>query len=316
MLSMMLLLVGFFPLVFGAALLVDGASAFAKRLNIPSIVIGLTIVALGTSSPELVVNLFASYKQSSDIVLGNIIGSNIFNILVVLGVSAMVTPLILKRNTAWVEIPFTLLSAVVVFVLANDVLIDRAGHSLLSRSDGFVLLLFFLVFLGYNVYIAMRGEFESELEITQRSFLVSLLLMALGLFLLTLGGWLIVQHAIDVARFFDVPERIIALTIVSIGTSLPELATSAVAAWKKSVDIALGNILGSNVFNSFFILGTSATLYPVSLQSASNFDILANILFTILLFGLILKGRKLSFFNGIALVFSYAVYLGLIFVVK
>lgn len=316
MLSLLFLLIGFIPLVYGANLLVDSASSLAKRFDIPNIVIGLTIVAFGTSAPELIVNIFASISKNSDITLGNIVGSNIFNIFGILGISALIYPLSIKSNTTWLEIPLCFLSAIVILVISNDSLITKASFSLIDRIDGIILLFFFLIFLVYNVQIMKSGGFNEEISVKNYSIIKSSLYIIIGLILLIIGGKLIVSNAIKFAKFIGFSERIIALTIVSIGTSLPELATSAVAAKKRNVDIAIGNIVGSNIFNVFFILGLSAVINPVNLQKWSNFDMMANIIASILLFIFIFtgKGRKLERWEGVLFIIFYIVYVAFLII--
>jgi cation:H+ antiporter len=312
----LLLLMGFVPLIFGANLLVDNASSLAKKLNIPNIVIGLTIVAFGTSAPELTVNLFASFKHSSDLAIGNIIGSNIFNTLVILGASAIVYPFTLRKNTTWVEIPLCLLSAFALFVLANDHLIDKDGSSVLNRTDGIVLLLFFVIFLVYNFRLIGSGKFSEEIMVKERPALLSVVLLIAGLILLIMGGRLIVISAVRVATLMGMSERIIGLTVVSVGTSLPELATSIMAARKKNTDIVIGNILGSNIMNIFFVLGASACIFPIPVQPEVNIDLSVNLGAGILLFIFIFtgKGRKIERWEGILFVISYLLYIGFLII--
>lgn len=307
----LILLAGFVPLIWGADLLVDNASSLAKKLNIPNIVIGLTIVAFGTSAPELIVNIFASVEKNPYLALGNVVGSNIFNILAILGISTMFYPLTIKSNTTWIEVPLCLLSAFVIILMANDILIDKADISLLSRIDGMILLLFFIIFLVYNIRMARSESYSEDIAVKSKPVITALLLVIAGLALLVIGGRTIVYSAVKVATYIGISERIIALTIVSIGTSLPELATSVVAARKKNTDIAIGNIVGSNIFNVFFILGTSAVIYPVALQAKSNFDLLVNIAVSLLLFVFIFtgKGRRLDRWEGLVFISLYVCYI-------
>lgn len=309
---LIILLAGFVPLIYGADLLVDYASALAKKLNIPNIVIGLTIVAFGTSAPELVVNVFASLEHNSAIALGNILGSNIFNIGGILAVSAIITPLAVRNSTTWIEIPLALLAGIVVFALANDKLIDGSEISSLSRIDGIVLLIFFVIFLVYNFTLIKKGGFTDEVSVKDVAPWKATLLVIAGLVLLVAGGRVIVYGAIEVASRLGISERVIGLTIVSIGTSLPELATSIVAARKKNFDIAIGNVVGSNIFNIFFILGVSATIYPVSVQQGSNIDILMNILLGLIVFVFIFTGKEkwIDRKEGIVMLLIYLGYLG------
>jgi cation:H+ antiporter len=312
--DLLLLLSGFIPLLYGATLLVDSATSLAKKLNIPNIVIGLTIVAFGTSSPELIVNLLSAASGNTDLALGNIIGSNIFNTLVILGLCALIVPLAVKSNTVWVEIPLSLLAAISVLVLANDLLIDGAEYSVLTRIDGLILLLFFIIFMGYNVKMMLRGSFSDEIAVKDYQLKTAILLLVLGFALLFTGGRMIVIYAIRLAESFGIAERVIALTIVSAGTSLPELATSVIAARKKSLDLAVGNIVGSNIFNIFFILGVSAFINPMPVGNSANLDLLVNVLAGLLLFIFLFtgKGRQLERWEGLLFLVAYLVYLNYI----
>lgn len=311
MLNILLLLLGFVILVYGANWLVDGASSLAKHFNIPNIVIGLTIVAFGTSSPELVVNVFASVNHQSAIVLGNIVGSNIFNILATLGVCAIIYPLTVKSNTTWIEIPLALLSAVIVLVIANDAFLDGSTTSVISRIDGIILIFFFIIFMVYNIRLMNNDQSESQVSVKEFSVSKSILFIVGGLAGLVFGGRFIVDSASELARAMGISERIIGLTIVSIGTSAPELATSVSATMKKNVDIAIGNIVGSNIFNVFLVLGVSAIVYPVSVPESSNYDLFVNVLASLLLFIFIFTGgkRKLEKWEGSIFVALYVLYL-------
>jgi cation:H+ antiporter len=310
--SLLFLLLGFIPLLYGATIMVDSSTSLARRMNVPNIVIGLTIVAFGTSSPELLVNLFSSYAGSSELALGNVIGSNIFNTFLILGISALIVPLAVKSNTVWIEIPLSLLAALVVLVLVNDRYIEGVAASALTRVDGLTLFFFFLIFLGYNLKMMLGGTFSEEIAVKDYTVLTAILLLLLGLVLLFVGGRVIVVFAVELAREFGLAERIIALTIVSAGTSLPELATSIVAARKKNFDIAVGNIVGSNIFNIFFILGISAIIAPIPLQSGANLDLMVNLTAGLLLFVFMFtgKGRRLERWEGALFILLYLVYLG------
>ena len=314
MVYILLLAAGFFPLIYGAGLLVDNATALAKRLNIPDIVIGLTIVGFGTSSPEMVVNIFASVERSSEMVLGNIIGSNLFNILVILGVASVIYPIAVKKNTAWKEIPLSFLAALVVFTVANDILIDHRPSSQISRIDGIIMLLFFTIFIVYNISLAKTELFAGEARIKEKPPGRSIVLLTGGLILLVGGGRLIVFSAVRVAAMIGMSERIIALTVVSVGTSLPELATSVIAALKKNTDIAIGNAIGSNIYNIFLVLGISAVINPVALQPGADMDMLFNIGAGMLLFIFVFtgRGRTVSRPEGMIFLLVYALYITLL----
>ncbi|MDD5103849.1 MAG: calcium/sodium antiporter [Candidatus Peribacteraceae bacterium] len=288
--AVLFLIIGFVLLVKGADWLVDGASAIAKRFGISDLAIGLTIVAFGTSAPELIVNIVASAQGNSDIAIGNVLGSNIANILLILGVSAMIAPVVVQRSTVRKEIPFSLLAAVLLFVMANDALVDGYTHSELSRSDGLALLGFFILFLAYTAGLKLESSKGLSDGKKPPSAPISFLLILLGLVGLVAGGKLTVDSAVVIARSLGMSEALIGLTIIAVGTSLPELATSAVAAMKKKADIAVGNIVGSNIFNIFLILGVSATIRPLPFPPASNADLLMVIIATILLFFTIHNG--------------------------
>jgi len=311
MLYSALLIVGFFLLIYGANLLVDSASALAKRFNIPNIVIGLTIVAFGTSAPELVVNVFSAAEGNTSLALGNVIGSNIFNVAAILGLSAIIYPLSVKSNTTWIEVPLAFMAALLVFIIANDSYFDGIPSSVISRTDGIILLLFFIIFMAYNFQLIRKGDNSDEIRVKEMTAVKSMLLIVGGLVLLVAGGRMIVYSAVELATSWGVPERIIGLTIVSVGTSLPELATSVVAARKKNTDIAVGNIVGSNIFNIFFILGLTAVIEPVPFQETAQVDLLLNLALSLLLFVFIFtgKGRRLERWEGVVFIGVYMGYL-------
>ena len=306
-----LFIIGFIILIKGADFLVDGASAIARRFNVSDLVIGLTVVAFGTSTPELFVNVVASAKGNTEIAIGNVLGSNISNILLILGVSAVIYPLSVSKGTVWKEIPFSLLAVIVLGLMANDQVIDGTGSSLLTRIDGLVLLGFFAIFLYYSFSIAKAIEgLDEHVSAKAQSVTKSLLLVVAGLIGLTLGGKWIVDGAITFAQSFGMSESLVGLTIVAVGTSLPEMATSAMAAYKKNVEIAVGNVVGSNIFNIFFVLGISATIKPLPFQAKSNWDIGVVILASLLLFLSMFTGKKRSLdrWEGIVFLFLYVVY--------
>lgn len=306
-----LLVVGFLLLIKGADWLVDGASSIAKRLRVSDLVIGLTIVAFGTSAPELVVNLFASVQGNTELAIGNILGSNSANILLILGISAIVYPLAVTRGTIWKEIPFSLLAVVLVAIMANDILVDGGIANALTRSDGLTLLGFFLIFLYYTFSIAKDGSEKEKVTKPKYSWAAAAGLVGAGLVALIIGGKWIVDGAVAIASMFGVSESLIGLTIVAVGTSLPELATSVVAAYKKKPDIAVGNVVGSNIFNIFFILGISSIVNPLSFSAASNFDIGMVVFATVLLFIWMFVGRARTIdrWQGMAMIASYAAYI-------
>jgi cation:H+ antiporter len=317
MLTYFLFLLGFVLLIKGADFLVDGASAIARRFNISDLVIGLTVVAFGTSTPELFVNIVASARGNTDIAIGNVLGSNISNVFLILGISAIIYPLSVSKGTVWKEIPFSLLAVITLGLMANDQVIDGDGSSLLTRIDGLVLLAFFTIFLYYSFSIAKAIEgLDEHVPAKATSFVKSILLVIAGLIGLTLGGKWIVDGAVTLAKSFGMSESLVGLTIVAVGTSLPELATSAMAAYKKNVDIAVGNVVGSNIFNIFFVLGISATIKPLPFQTKSNLDIAVVTVSSLLLFLFMFTGKKRSLdrWEGIVSLFLYGGYIALLII--
>lgn len=308
LLNILLLCGGLVALIYGANFLVDGGSALAHRLKVTPMVIGLTIVAFGTSTPELVVNLISSLEGSSALALGNVVGSNIFNILAILGITALIVPLRVKKMTTWVEIPLAALAAALILLFVNG-----EGDGIITHTEGICLLIFFVMFLIYTFVLAKtsaEGE-DENLQIKDYSISKSCLFIFLGLAGLIGGGRLLVANAITIAQAFGISERIIGLTIVSIGTSLPELATSIIAARKKNADIAIGNVVGSNIFNTFLILGASATITPLHAPTGSILDLTTNIIASFLLFLFIFtgQGRKINRWEGGIFFVMYFLYL-------
>lgn len=311
-----LLVIGFAILIKGADWLVDGGSALARKYNVPELAIGLTIIAFGTSMPELVVNVFAATDGQSDIVYGNIIGSNIVNLFAILGIAGLITPLVVGSSTIWKEIPISLFALVLLFFLSNTMGGLSSG---LSFFDGLILLLCFVSFL-YYVFRQLKSDPVAKPEIANNETKPVLtnpkiaLFIASGLAFLVLGGKLVVDNATDIAVALGVSQTLIALTIVAIGTSLPELATSVVAALKKNNDIAVGNVIGSNIFNVFFILGTSAVITPIEFNSKFNIDMYFVAAGTLVLFLAMFTGKrkKLDRWEAgilLALYVGYTIYL-------
>jgi len=312
MLQYILLVIGFILLIKGADFLVDGASSVGRKLNISDLVIGLTVVAFGTSLPELFVNIFASIKGNTDIAIGNVLGSNIANIFLILGVSAAIFPLAVGKGTVWKEIPFSLLAALVLGIMANDRLIDKSDISALTRVDGLVLLAFFIILIYYSFGIVKRIDgIDSHLPQKEYGLLKSSLMIVIGLVGLGVGGNWIVGAAVLIASRLGVSQSLIGLTIVAVGTSLPELATSAVAAYKKNAEIAVGNVIGSNIFNIFFVLGLSSIIKPLPFNPGSNIDIGVVILASLILFIWMFTGKKHSLdrWEGIIFLILYGGYI-------
>jgi len=295
MMPYVFLVIGFILLIKGADYLVDGASSIARRLNVSDLVIGLTVVAFGTSTPELFVNIVASFKGNTDIAIGNVLGSNIANTFLILGVSSIIYPLTVTKGTVWKEIPFSLLAALVLAIVANDRFINGDPATVLTRADGLVFLSFFIIFLYHSFGIAQKIEgMEEHVPAEIYGLAKSILYIAGGLLGLSVGGKWIVDGAVHLALRFGMSESLVGLTIVAVGTSLPELATSAMAAYKKNVEIAVGNVVGSNIFNIFFVLGVSSVIKPLPFRETSNTDMGVVVLASVLLFISMFTGKKRS----------------------
>lgn len=309
--SIIELIGGLVLILVGANILTDGASSIAKRFHISSLVIGLTIVAFGTSAPELTVSVVSALKGSGDMAIGNVVGSNIFNTLMIVGCTAAIVPLSMNRGTLSKEIPLCILASVVLFILGNEVLLDGASANSISRSDGLLLLCFFSIFLGYTFAIARTPA--TDVETTPMKMMpvwrASVYIVA-GLVGLVYGGDFFVSGASEIARKLGVSESVIGLTLVAGGTSLPELATSIVAALKKNAEMAIGNVIGSNLFNIFFVLGCSATIHPLTMRGIDDIDLGALIGSSVLLyfFGLFFKKRTITRWEGIFMALCYVGY--------
>lgn len=305
-----LFILGFVFLVKGADLLVDGSSSIAKRIGISDLVIGLTIVSLGTSAPELLVNIIASIKGNADIGIGNILGSNISNIFLILGISAIIYPLKIQKTTTWKEIPLNFIAAIVLFLMVNDIMIDKAEFSVLGRIDGLILMIFFFIFMNYTIGLA-KAHKEKHNGHPKYPILKASLMTLVGIVGLAFGGQWVVNGAIVIAKQFGLSEALIGLTIVAVGTSLPELATSAVAAYKHKSDIAIGNVVGSNLFNIFWVLGLSAVIKPMPFNLMINTDIIVYMMATMMLFVYCFTNRRYSIdkAEGIIFVLAYIAYI-------
>jgi cation:H+ antiporter len=310
----LLLIIGFALLTISANWLINGASGLAKRLNISDLVIGLTIVAFGTSAPELVVNIVAATEGSSDIALTNILGSNIINTLIILGVSATIYPVACKSSTYRIEIPLSVFAGVVVLLLGTNFFGAAylgESHLGISRLDSIILLAVFIVFCSYTIYQGLHNREENSESFEAMPIWKSLIFITLGLAGLVYGGELIVNNAVSIAKGLGISESIIGVTIVALGTSLPELATSAVAAFKKNTDLAIGNVIGSNIFNVFFVLGLSAFINP--LPSYANLQVdaamAAGSSLLLLIFIAISRKRNINRIEGISMLAIYGIYL-------
>lgn len=304
LLQIFLLTVGFVMLVKGADWFVDGSSGIATKLKIPQLVIGLTIVAMGTSAPEAAVSITSALKGSAGITIGNIVGSNILNILVILGLSALVTPLAVAKSTIKIDIP--------VMIAITCILLGMGYDGTVNLLEGIFLLVIFVSYIGYLMYVALMEGKQNAEEVKELSITKAILWTVVGLVLIIWGSDITVDAATKIAQILGLSERFIGLTIVALGTSLPELFTSVMAARKGNADIAIGNIVGSNIFNILFVVGLSASIIPVPFLEGFRFDMLVAIFAAVLLLLCVLKNQKLNRWAGILMLFSYAVYFAVI----
>ena len=318
LLNIIMIIIGFVLLIKGADFLVDGASEIAKRFHIPEIVIGLTIVAIGTSMPELVVSVTSALEGHSDLAIGNVVGSNIANMFLILGVCSIIRPLVFKKETRLFEIPFTILATILLFFLC----INGTGEqiNIITREEGIILLVFCILFIIYNLIMAKKGEeFDKDdriLEIrTEENKKVPLWESLFGIIIgrvgLKLGGELVVNNSVEIAKILGISEKLISLTIVAFSTSLPELITSIAATRKGETDMAIGNILGSQLFNILLIIGVSAALTPINYSKSYDSNIILLIVGSIILglFPFVGKKNEMTRGNGIVFVLTYIVYL-------
>lgn len=317
--SYIILILGFILLIKGADIFVDGTSSIAKKIGIPSVIVGLTIVSIGTSAPELAVSVISSLQQNNGIAVGNVLGSNIFNSLVVLGGTALVSPIIIKKVEVKRDFIVNLAVTLLLFCLTFDELFISKGN-VISRLDGCILLALCIIYILILIRSAKNTTIDKELTETERNISIPLksILSVIGIIGIVLGGKLVVDSATDIAYSLGMSEKLVGLTIVAIGTSLPELVTSIVAAVKGENDIAIGNVLGSNIFNIVLILGLSSVISPIPVSKNLMFDFIFLISVAILL-GIIVfankkKTKKLSRWEGILLVTIYVIYLSYIII--
>ena len=311
-LEYILLVIGFVLLIKGADYFVEGASNIAVKLNVSPLLVGLTIVALGTSSPEATVAILAALEGSPGVVLGNVIGSNIVNITVVVGLTALIAPLTVQSETVRKEIPFAMLAAIVLMILMADVALQGAGANIINRGDGIIILLFFSVFLYYVFEMARKNRSSTVEKVdadTGESWLKNILFTIGGLIAIIIGGEMVVSSATEIALSLGMSEALVGLTIVAIGTSLPEIMTSVTAALKGKGDMAIGNVVGSNIFNIFFVTGTASTVAPIAAESKLFFDGWVMVGLTVLLLIFSRTHFKIGRREGAVLLLAYIAYL-------
>ena len=306
-----LLLIGFALLIKGADYFVDGSSNIARLLKIPPILIGLTIVALGTSSPEATVSIIAALGGNADVAVGNVVGSNIFNITIVIGVAAFLFPLKVQSETIKKEIPFTLLASIVMLVLMSDIALQGFSSNVLTRSDGIIFLIFLSIFMYYVIELGLRSRQNATLtQVTENvKWGKNILITLIGLAAIIFGGDLVVDNATKIAYSLGMSETLVGLTIIAIGTSLPELVTSISAALKKESEIALGNIVGSNIFNILFVLGASSAITPIAVNDKVFIDVIIMIALTLVLLVFARTGFRVGKREGLMLASAYVIYL-------
>lgn len=311
-LDIFLVVLGIYLILKGADIMVDGSSRLARKFSISEAVIGLTVVAFGTSLPEFVVSFFSALKGSGDMSAGNVMGSNIFNSLCILGASAFFTAVPINRRSLWIDLPLMLLAAVVCCLLGFDEWLWQGTQNVLSRWDGAVLSVFFLLFMGYNFHTArLQPDNDAVVEEKTATSVIAIKILS-GIALLVAGGNILVDSAADIAIEMGISEAVVGLTILAAGTSLPELVTSIVAARRGSIDMAIGNVVGSNVFNVFFVLGTSSLLRPMQITGIKLQDITLFIGGPALLWLFALLFRRIDRWQGALLVLVYMVYLVLL----
>ena len=311
LLYIILIIVGFALLIVGADFLVDGASGIAKKFHIPEIIIGLTIVSIGTSMPELFVSITSAIDGYSDMALGNVIGSNLCNLLLILGLSSLIKPVDFQEETRKYEIPMCLLFTIILMIFSNI-----SGG--ISRIEAVILLVLFVLFIAYTIYMGKKKSKEDSKVVEEKNknkTIKNIILIILGIVGLKFGGDFVVNNAVNIAQMFNISEKVISLTILAIGTSLPELVTSVTAAIKGNSDIAIGNIIGSNIFNILLILGVSSVIKPITFNSSYNMDlsILCISMVILALFPIIPPKNKMSRANGLIYVLMYGAYMGMLF---
>lgn len=314
--AVIFIIIGFVLLIKGADFLVDGASTVAKKFHIPEIIIGLTIVSIGTSMPELFVSTTSAIGGRSDMAIGNVIGSNVCNMLLILGLSSVIRPVKFQKETRLIEIPLCLLFTAIFMIICNT-------GNVITRMESIALLVIFVMFIGYTIFMAQKGEeFDKEDEVIEEtkekkeiSVLKSIVYIVIGIIALKLGGDLTVDNAVIIAKYFKLSEQLISLTILAVGTSLPELVTSVTAAIKDNSDIAIGNIIGSNIFNMLFIIGIASLISPITYNLSYNVDMIISIFSTMLLalFPVIPPKNKMTRANGLVYLMLYAGYLAILF---
>ncbi len=317
LLNVLLIIVGFALLIKGADFLVSGSSKIAKKFHIPEIIIGLTIVSIGTSMPELFVSITSAVEGYSDMALGNVIGSNICNLLLILGLSSVIRPIKFQRETRIIELPLSLILTIIFWIICFS-------NNFISKAEGIFLLVLFLGFILYTIYMGLQGDKSEKksqevLKEERGKFFIfkNVVYIIIGIIALKYGGDFVVDNSVEIAELFNISDAIISLTILAIGTSLPELVTSVTAAIKGNSDIAIGNIIGSNIFNMLMIIGVSASIKPITYNPSYNIQMIILLIAIVFLalFPFIKPKNEMSRGNGIVYIITYIVYMALLFVI-
>ena len=309
-----MLIIGFLLLIVGADLLVKGSSNIAQKFHIPEILIGLTIVALGTSMPELIITISSTNQNATDLIIGNAIGSNLCNLLFIMGIVAVLRPIMIDKETKFIHLPVALLSTIVVLGLGIGIL--GSPNNLINRTDGIILVAFYILYFLYPIIIEIKDikisvNENKKKHIKAKGIFLSILLIVVGIIALKNGGDIVVNESTEIATKYGVSERVIGLTIVAVGTALPELITSIIAVIKKEDNLAVGNLIGSCILNSFLILGTGAIITPLAFSSEFIFNLILLIFSTILIWLYCYIGKKntITRYKGILLLAIYLVYI-------
>jgi cation:H+ antiporter len=317
LLNVLLIIVGFALLIKGADFLVSGSSKIAKKFHIPEIIIGLTIVSIGTSMPELFVSITSAVEGYSDMALGNVIGSNICNLLLILGLSSVIRPIKFQRETRIIELPLSLILTIIFWIICFS-------NNFISKAEGIFLLVLFLGFILYTIYMGLQGDKSEKksqevLKEERGKFFIfkNVVYIIIGIIALKYGGDFVVDNSVEIAELFNISDAIISLTILAIGTSLPELVTSVTAAIKGNSDIAIGNIIGSNIFNMLMIIGVSASIKPITYNPSYNIQMIILLIAIVFLalFPFIKPKNEMSRGNGIVYIITYIVYMVLLFII-
>ncbi|MFH1769378.1 MAG: calcium/sodium antiporter [Parcubacteria group bacterium] len=308
--SLIIIIIGLFAVIYGANFFVLGSASIARKLGISAFVVGLTVISIGTSAPELFINVIAASQGATDLSIGNILGSNIADVFLGLGIAAIVFPLALKKGTVWKEIPYTVLSALLILAFGASIFTSGSSFDLISRGEGIILLGLFILFLIYTFKLS-KVEGDNGEDIEMYGWFRSIVYILGGVIVLVIGGKLVVDYAVKFAEVLGISQNLIGITIVAAGTSLPEIVTAVVAAKKRQIDLAVGGIVGTVIFNSLFVLGVTAVVRPLPFSQDNILDALVFTAAMLMLFVFMFTGKRLSLdkWEGIIMVIAYILYI-------